>query len=176
LLSDGKGWVVYWNEEVVAIVSLPLVIWTIAFVVLYLLARNGRIEMQTNLLAIAGAFIGFCSFVVGWSVIERGYDWSAETTACVLLLFTYPFTVITPIAGIGNAIVLLYPLGIASEGGGVIEPMSGYLLGWLSVAVLIASMIVPSGSKFDGNWRLPFGHRYLTLHFKRKMNVHSETP
>ena len=163
----------YWNEEVVTIVSLPLVMCAMALVALYLLARNERIEMQTNVLALTGAFIGFLSFVVGWSVIERGSDWGAEIAVCVLLLFTYPLTVITPIAGIGNAIVLLYAFIYANEEGGIIEPMSGYLLGWLSVAVLIASMIVPLGFKYDGNKRYSYGHRYLTLHFRRRMTVHS---
>lgn len=166
----------YWNEEQVAIVSLPLVIWATAFVILYLLARSGRIEIQTNLLALTGAFLGFCSFLVGWDVIQRGSDWSGVGTVCIFLLFTYPFTVITPVAGIGNAAVLLYAISGAIQAGGVIEPMSGYLLGWLSVAVLITSMIAPLGSEYDGNWRFPFGHRYFTLHFTRKVTRPAQHP
>ena len=167
-----------WTEHLMllyTLLSIPFLMWIAAFVILFLIARSGRIEVRVNLLALVGAFIGLCSFVVGWSVIERGYDWEIIGAVSVLLLFTYPFTVITPIAGIGNAIVLLYSLSYANEVGGVIEPMSGYLLGWASVVVLAASMIVPLGLKFDNHWRFPFGHRYLTLHFNRKKVENTST-
>ena len=106
-------------------------------------------------------------------VIHHSDDAVGAYSASIPLLFTYPFTVITPLAGLGNAGALLYTVSLASKEGGVIEPVSVYLLGWLSVSVLIASMIIPLGFKYDGNHRFLFGHRYLTLHIKRMMTVHS---
>lgn len=160
----------WWNDRVFleALAVALLLIWSFALIAVYMTARKGTIKLQLNLLALAGAFLGFYSFMTGWFVVERGYDWSGSTTVSFFLLFSFPFTLVTPLAGFGNAAVLMYAIAFANEVGGVIEPMSAYLLGWASVAFLTASIVVPFGLKYDGQWRLPAGHRFLTLHFSRR--------
>jgi len=160
-----------WTEHVFlfyALLSIPLVVWMIAFAILSYLAHRGKIEMRANLLALTGAFIGFVSLLSGWSMIERGSDWEGTTPLSLWLLFIYPFTVLTPVAGIGTILVLLGSYGLVNENGAVIEPMSGYLLGWVSVIILFASVVVPLGLKIDNRYRRSLGSRYLTLTFSRR--------
>jgi hypothetical protein len=140
----------------------------IAFAILLYFARHGRIEMRTNLLAIIGALVGFLSILSAWGMIERGSDWEGVTPLYLWLLFIYPFTVLTPVAGIGTTVVLLGSYGLVNENGAMIEPMWGYLLGWVSVIILFASVVVPLGLKVDNRYRHSLGSRYLTLTFSRR--------
>jgi len=106
-------------------------------------SRHGAYKMNVNILAILGAFLAFVSFSTGWCVVEHGLDWAASSDLALFLLFTYPFAVVTPLAGIGQAGVLLWVLGYASESNASIDPFSGYLIAWISVILMVASIVRP---------------------------------
>lgn len=146
----------------------PLVLWTTVLILLSLIARDEAIEVRVNLLALAGAVIGLCSCVVGWEIDVRHGDTGFGFLGSAILLLAYPFTVITPLASIGSVAVLLLPYSMVDVHSSLtIEPISAYLLGWVSVGILFASIWTPFGLRYDGHWRLLSGSRLLTLHFNR---------
>jgi hypothetical protein len=108
-------------------------------------SRDGRLEVRVNVMAILGAFLALASFFTGWSVVQSGYDWSISWSPFLFLLFTYPLAVITPLAGIGQAGVLLWVLSYASEHEASIVPYYGYVIAWVSAILMVASVVWPVG-------------------------------
>lgn len=123
--------------------SIPLLIWVSFFAFGYMQSRHGAYKMNVNILAILGAFLAFVSFSTGWCVVERGWDWSGSTDFALFILFTYPLAVISPLAGFGQAGVLLWVLAYANESNASIEPFSGYIIAWISVILMVASIVRP---------------------------------
>lgn len=146
--------------------SIPLLIWISFFAFGYMQSRHGGYKMEVNVLAILGAFLAFVSFLTGWGVIERGSDWSLSGDYALFLLFTYPLAVITPLAGIGQAGVLLWVLSYAHENNGSIEPFYGYLIAWISVMFMAASIVWPVRLARDRTWSNIY-HRLMTLTIRR---------
>ena len=123
--------------------SIPLLIWISVYAFGYQLSRGGRFKTRPNSLAISGALLGFISFTTGWIVVSRGYDFSIGSDYSLFLLFTYPIAVITPLAGIGQAVVLLWVASYAREHTTSIEPFFGYVIAWISVMLMMASIVWP---------------------------------
>ncbi|HEX9907599.1 MAG TPA: zinc ribbon domain-containing protein [Thermoplasmata archaeon] len=129
--------------EWLIVASIPLLMWVSVYAFGYLMSRGGRIKVKPNVLAISGALLAYVSFLTGWGVVERGYDWMVVNDLSLFLLFTYPVAVITPLAGIGQAVVLLWVLSYRQETGGSIGPLYGYLIAWISVMLMLASIVWP---------------------------------
>lgn len=145
--------------------SIPLLILTAIIAFLYILSRDGLYKVRVNVLAFAGAILTFVSFLAGWSVVESGGDWSISGDYALFLLFTYPFALVTPLAGIGQAGVLLWVLIYAQEHDASITPFYGYFLAWISVILMVASIAWPVGLP-RGEARLDIPDRLLTLTFR----------
>jgi hypothetical protein len=146
--------------------SIPLLILIAVFLLCYLRARDDSYKVRLNVLAFAGALLAFGSFTTGWSVVESGGDWSISGEYALFLLFTYPFAIVTPLAGIGQAGVLLWVLGYAREHNASITPFYGYLLAWISVILMVASIAWPVGLP-RGYTRSDIYDRLLTLTFRQ---------
>ena len=145
--------------------SIPLLILTAVLILCYLRARGGSFKVRVNVLAFAGAFLAFVSFSTGWSVVESGGDWSISGDYALFLLFTYPIAVVTPLAGIGQAGVLLWVLSYAREHDASITPFYSYFLAWISVILMVASIAWPVGLP-RGYTRSDIYDRLLTLTFR----------
>jgi len=154
-------------QEWLIAASIPLLIWISVYALGYLQSRGGRLKAKPNVLAISGAFLAFISFTTGWIVIERGYDFSISSDYSLFLLFTYPIAVITPLAGIGQAVVLLWIASYAREHTSSIEPFFGYVIAWISVMLMMASIVWPVVYRRDH--AVPdIYDRLLTLTIRRK--------
>jgi len=145
--------------------SIPLLILTAVLILCYLRARDGLFKVRVNVLALAGALLAFVSFSTGWSVVESGGDWSISGDYALFLLFTYPFAVVTPLAGIGQAGALLWVLSYAREHDASITPFYGYFFAWISVILMVASIAWPVGLP-QGYTRSDIYDRLLTLTFR----------
>lgn len=153
---------IYW----IILASVPLVAWLVFYALVYLRAKKGGIEVHVNSFAITGAFLGFVSFATGWSAIESGYDWSAVTQMSFFLLFTYPVAVITPLAGFGQVVMLLGVISWAQEHDASIGFLPGYLLAWVSAALMVAGIFRPYG--LSGRDAAPdLSDRLLTMTVRR---------
>ena len=139
---------------------------TSAFVFSYIRARDGSFKVRINVLAYAGVLLAFVSFLTGWNVVESGSDWAVSSDFAFFLLFTYPFAVVTPLAGIGQAGVLLWVLNYAQEHDASIAPFYGYAIAWISVVLMVASIAWPVGLP-RGHARSDIYDRLLTLTFRR---------
>jgi len=106
------------------------------------------------------------SFSTGWSVVWGGYDWGISDPLFLLLLFTYPLSVITPLAGIGQAGMLLWVFSYAREHDASIIPYYGYVIAWVSVILMVASIAWPVGFP-RGRPRSTVYDRLLTLTVRR---------
>jgi hypothetical protein len=165
---DTAEWLVVHSYPLEWIVeaSIPLLIWISLFAFGYMQSRQGGFRTRVNVLAISGAFLAFVSFSTGWRVIESGNDWSIQSDYALFLLFTYPFAVITPLAGIGQAGVLLWVLSYAQENDAGIVPFYAYSIAWISVALMIAAIAWPVG--LPRNSAKPdVSDRLLTLTIRR---------
>ena len=129
--------------EIVLLASIPILIWISIFAFGYVQSRRGRYRIGVNILAILGALLAFVSLSTGWGVSRTGYDWSIESPFALFLLFTYPLAVITPLAGIGQMGVLLWVLSYSLDDGGTITPYYGYVIAWISVVCMFASIVWP---------------------------------
>jgi hypothetical protein len=101
--------------------------------------------VRVNVLAIMGAFLALVSFFSLWDVHQGGGDVHYSNGFFLFLLFTYPLAVITPLAGFGQAGMLLWVLSYAREHNASIVPLYGYLIAWISVILMIASVVWPLG-------------------------------
>lgn len=167
-----------WHAMPFYILALtPLYLWITVFILLSLIAKDEAGEVQVNLLTLAGAVVGLCSCGVAWDYTVSYGDLGHGGFGSVILLLAFPFTLITPLASVYSVAALLIPFGALQEGYTffAIEPISAYLLGWVSVGILFASMWTPFGLRYDGHWRLLSGHRLWTLHFTLVLKP-SETP
>lgn len=153
---------VYW----IVLSSLPLIAWSVFYALVTIRSRRGDIEVHVNSFAMTGAFLALISFATGWSAIESGYDWSATTQMSFFLLLTYPVALITPLAGVGQAVTLVWVLAWVQERDAAIGVWPGYLVAWISVAFMIAGLVWPSGlSRVHG--RPDMGDRLLTMTIRR---------
>lgn len=107
------------------------------------MVRAGRLEYRVNILAIAGAFLSYVSLLTAWAIVERGYDWTGSVSYSLFLLLTYPVSVVTPLASIGQAGVLIYSAAYASVELADIEPFYGYLIAWVAVGFMLAGVARP---------------------------------
>lgn len=138
----------YSVESVLVIVlgvSTPLLVWLSIFAFAYIRSRDGRLVVRVNVLAIMGAFLALVSFFSLWDVHQGGGDVHYSNGFFLFLLFTYPLAVITPLAGFGQAGMLLWVLSYAREHNASIVPLYGYLIAWISVILMIASVVWPLG-------------------------------
>lgn len=126
-------------------VSTPLLVWLSIFAFAYMRSRNAGLVVRVNVLAIMGAFLTLVSFFTGWDVHQSSGDVGYSNAFFFLLLFTYPLAVITPLAGIGQAGILLWVLSYAREHDAAIVPYFGYLIAWVSVILMAASVVWPVG-------------------------------
>ncbi len=118
-------------------------IWVAAYAFLYALSRRGKLKVETNVLAFSGAILAFVSLLTCWGTIESGYDWSAGTSYSIFLVFTYSLALLTPLAAIGQAGMLLWVMGFAMSRDASIVPLYGYVIAWVSLVVMIAGIIWP---------------------------------
>jgi Ca2+/Na+ antiporter len=125
--------------------SIPLLVWVSIFAFAYMRSRDGKLDVRVNIMAILGAFLALVSFFTGWAVVRGGNDWGIGNSLSFFLLFTYPLAVITPLAGIGQAGMLMWALSEAREQGASIVPYFGYVIGWVSVILMLASIAWPVG-------------------------------
>ncbi|MEW5748644.1 MAG: hypothetical protein AB1793_07700 [Candidatus Thermoplasmatota archaeon] len=152
----------YW----IVLSSVPMVAWLVLYALVSVRSRKGDIEMRVNRFAITGAFLALVSFATGWSAIESGYDWSATTQMVFFLLLTYPVAIITPLAGVGQAGVLLWVLAWVQEQDAAIGMWPGYVLAWISTAFMVAGMVWPSGMSRE-RARQDLSDRLLTMTVRR---------
>lgn len=152
--------------EWVVLFSIPLFVWAAVAVVLHWLARKGRLAVRINLLAFLGALLGFAALMTAYVVRWSGYDVSMTWGYSLFLLFTYPLSLVTPLASIGQTGILLYTMAFAIEKGASIEPMYGYFLAWISVALMFASMLPTVGPGIDRK-KPTVSCRLLTMTAKR---------
>lgn len=146
--------------------SVPMVAWLALYALVSVRSRKGDIAVRVNSFAIIGAFLALISFATGWSAVESGYDWSATTQMSFFLLLTYPVALITPLAGIGQAVTLVWVLAWVQERDAAIGVWPGYMVAWISVAFMIAGMVWPSGlSRVHG--RPDLSSRLLTMTIRR---------
>jgi len=129
-------------------------------------ARAGRLGLRVNSLATAGAILSLVSLLTAWEVVERGYDWSASLPYSLLLLFTYPVSLITPLASIGQSGVLVYSALYAYSNDANIEPAFGYMVAWIAVALMIGGVIMPRLS-LKNRARAAFAETVLTVTVRR---------
>lgn len=129
-------------------------------------ARDGSFRVRVNAFALAGALLAFISFATGWYVISRGSDWSISSDYSLFLLFTYPIAVVTPLAGIGQAGVLLWVIDYARDHDASITPFYGYLIAWISVMLMLVSIAWPVGFPRDST-KSDIYDRLLTLTFRQ---------
>ncbi len=146
--------------------SIPLLLWTAFFAVCYSLSRKGEYKVRVNTLALSGALLAFVSFLTGWQVIERGSDWASHSAFFLFLVLTYPFALVTPLAGAGQAVMLLWVLEFAQENGASVEPIFGYCIAWVSVVLMAAGVVWPVGLPRDRASPTLYD-RLLTLTFRR---------
>lgn len=146
--------------------SIPLLVWVSIFAFAYMRSRDGRLDVRVNVMAILGAFLALVSFFTGWSVVQSGYDWGISWGFYFFLLFTYPLAVITPLAGIGQAGMLLWVLSYARENDASIVPYYGYVIAWVSVILMVASIAWPVGFP-RGRPRSAVYDRLLTMTVRR---------
>lgn len=132
---------IYW----VALSSVPMVAWLVLYALVSIRSRRGDIEVHVNSFAISGAFLAFASFATGWSVVESGLDFSVTTQVSLFLLFTYPVALITPLAGLGQAVTLLWVISWVQERDASIGFLPGYLLAWVSAGLMVAGILRPYG-------------------------------
>jgi len=129
--------------------SVPILIWAAAYALLYSLSRGGRLKVEANVLAFSGAILAFVSLLTCWGTIESGYDWSAGTSYSIFLVITYSLALLTPLAAIGQAGMLLWVMGFAASRDASIVPLYGYVIAWVSVAVMIAGIVWPQALHRD---------------------------
>lgn len=146
--------------------SIPLLILAAVFAACFLRARHGSFRVRINVLALAGAFLAFVSFTTGWYVVESGGDWSISSDYALFLLFTYPIAVVTPLAGIGQAGVLLWVFSYAQDHDASITPFYGYFIAWISIILMLANIAWPVGFP-RGYAKSDVYDRLLTLTFRR---------
>lgn len=153
---------VYW----IVLCSVPLIAWLVFYALVTIRSRRGNIEVRVNSFAIAGAFLALVSFATGWSAVESGYDWSATTQMSFFLLLTYPVALITPLAGVGQATVLVWVLTWVQERDASIGMWPGYLVAWMSTALMFAGMARPAGASGE-HARPALSDRLLTITVRR---------
>lgn len=154
--------------------SVPLLLWVSLFAYGFVKSRSGKYTLGVNTLAIIGALLAFASFLTGWGVVERGYDWAVSSPFFLFLLFTYPIAVITPLAGIGQAGVLLWVLGYLGGNNANIEPPIGYVIAWISVALMLLSIVWSIRTR--GRPKSDIYDRLLTLTIRRTSGPSSVAP
>lgn len=153
---------IYW----VALSCVPLIAWFVFYALFTIRSRKGDIEVRVNSFAITGALLALVSFATGWSAVETGYDWSATTRMSVFLLLTYPVALITPLAGVGQAAVLVWVLAWVQERDASIGMWPGYLVAWISMAFMFAGMAWPAGMSRE-RARPALSDRLLTMTIRR---------
>ena len=132
--------------------AAPVIVWAVAAALLITAERKGIVTVRINLVAMSGTLLALLSFAIGWSVIQRmSVDLIGGTTYSNLLWVVILFAAVTPLAWIGEAVLLSYSLALFTEGyPTTIEPLYAYVIAWMSCMLLIASMILPMGPGITG--------------------------
>ena len=146
--------------------SIPFMLWLFVYAMLWTKTRGGQYRLGVNLPSFLGAVLALVSFSIGWEVVKSGYDWQTAGGYSILLLFTYPLALVTPLAGLGQVGVLLWILAPVYERSASIEPMYGYLIAWISAFLMVAGIIWPVGYP-RGKGRPALADRTLTLTWRR---------
>ena len=150
----------------VMLASVPMLAWVAVYALVSARSRNSGIQVRVNSFAITGAFLALVSFATMWSAVESGYDWSATTQMSFFLLFTYPVAVVTPLAGVGQLAILMWVLAWVQERDATIGMWPGYLLAWVSAALMLAGMAWPHGLSGE-RARPDISDRLLTMTIRR---------
>lgn len=152
--------------QIVLLASVPLVAWLVFYALVSVRAKKGGIVAHVNSFALAGALLAFVSLVTGWSTVQSGYDWTATSEVSFFLLFTYPVALITPLAGLGQVVTLLWVISWVQEHDASIGFLPGYLLAWVSAGLMVAGIFRPYG--LSGRQAPPkLSDRLLTMTVRR---------
>ncbi len=143
--------------------SVPLIIWVAVVLFLTVLSRLGRLTYRVNALAFLGASLSLVSLQTAWQLELGGGDFTMSSDEWILLLIVYPIALVTPLASIGMLGVLLFVVSEATDWGrGLVTPYYGYVLAWISLALMLSAMFFPLGPPV-GPEKPTIGHRLLTL-------------
>jgi hypothetical protein len=150
----------------IMLASIAFLAWVVVYALVSARSRSSGTKVRVNSFAITGAFLALVSFATGWSAVESGYDWSAATDMSFFLLFTYPVALLTPLAGVGQAAILLWVLAWVQERDATIGMWPGYLLAWVSAGLMLAGMVRPFGLSGE-RARPDISDRLLTMTIRR---------